>query len=360
MRTSNVTCRLASTVAVFTLISVAGAATVTADGRPSGVLVTNPIPYFDDAPYVGHPCSEDTSILHYKVFYPSPVPGVTHPIVFVFQGAGFHSVSDCDPDTGQDLWLSMDNEAMTWAANGFVAVNVEYHGLDASPPLYGDSTCPTPDCERSEWGSTADGYVERNLKQAVEKFFVRKPLERYGADENKGLIAFGGSAGAHAAYMLAITSVGSGRQFDAAIGWSGMGDIALAGWNALRPYENYMDAQPNSPLPGSDAFDFGSPKVRLTSSGPAMYIANGQSELTVLPASAQGFYDQCVALGVSRCWLRLLDTEEHATGYESYAFHGASDSIEVTVPLASTGVTVFQESICFARRVLGMPDANCP
>jgi hypothetical protein len=323
----------------------------------SSVSVTNPIAYMDDAPYVGHPCSGDSSVLHYKVFYPSEA--ATYPIVFTFQGAGFHSVSDCDSDTGRDQWLSMDNEAATWAANGFVAVNVEYHGLDASPGLYGDSACPTQDCRRSAWGSAADGYVQRNLKRAVSVFFQRDPLSRYGADESKGLIAFGGSAGAHGAYMLAITNIGSDHPFDAAIGWSGMGDIAQAGVTALTQYEDYMDGQSSSPLPGSDQFDFGSPKVRLQSGGPALYIANGQFEF-VDPASAQGFYDECAEPRVPRCWFRLLDSDQHATGYENYSFHGPTDLNEVTVPQARPGVTVFQDSVCFAHRVLGVPDRNCP
>jgi hypothetical protein len=357
MESLNASPRSAALVAALAT-ALLGTTAVTAVAKPGSVIVTPAIPYMDDAPYVGHPCLEDTSILRYKVFYPDRAPGVTYPVVFVFQGAGFNSVSDCNPDTGQDKWLSMDNEATTWAANGFVAVNVEYHGVDATPPLYGDSTCPTPDCSRSQWGSAADGYVERNLKQAVDVFFRRNPLALYGADETKGLIAFGGSAGAHGAYMLALTSVRSVHSFDAAIGWSGMGDIAHAGPNAVGPYRNYMNA--TFPAIGSDQFDFGSPKVRVTSSGPAMYIANGQFESVVDPASAQGFYDQCVALGISRCWLRLLDSDQHATGYENYAFKGPIDQSEITMPLAPMGVTVFRESICFAHRVLGTPDRECP
>jgi hypothetical protein len=351
---------LACTVSTFgavLLVVATGAGTVVI-AKPDGVIATNAMPYMDDSPYVGHPCAEDSSTLHYKVFYPSPARGVTYPIVFLFQGAGFHSVSDCDPDTGQDKWLSMDNEATTWAASGFVAVNVEYHGLDSTPPLLGDSTCPTPDCARGQWKSAADGYVERNLKQAVNVFLDRNPVDRYGADEKKGLIAFGGSAGAHAAYMLAITNVGSAHPFNAAIGWSGMGNIADAGSDATNPYEMYMDALPDSPLPKSDQFDFGSPFVRITSQAPAMYIANGQFEF-VLPASAQEFYSQCVTLGVSKCWLRLVDSVDHATGYENYRFRGAVDLNEFTVPTAVRGVTVFQDSICFARHVLGITDSNC-
>jgi hypothetical protein len=344
-------------VSALTAAFLAATAAATAVAKPDGVISTNAIPYMDDAPYVGHPCSEDTSILHYKVFYPSPVKDVTYPVVFLFQGAGFHSVSDCDPDTGQDKWLSMDNEAARWAASGFVAVNVEYHGLDATPPLYGDSTCPTPDCSQLEWASAADGYVERNLKQAVEVFFERNPLDRYGADESKGLVAFGGSAGAHGAYMLGIANVGSDHPFDAVIGWSGMGAIAEAGPDALGPYETYMNAL--APAPGTDEFNFGSPNVRITSDAPAMYIANGQFEF-VYPASAQKFYDHCTALGVSRCWLRLVDSDQHATGYENYTFQGPADPVEITVPQARTGVTVFRDSICFAHRVLGTPDPACP
>jgi hypothetical protein len=346
-------------VTIGTLIAAGHISTsvTTALSIPGGVTATNPIVYMDDAPHVGHPCSGDSSILHYKVFYPTQL--ATYPVVFLFQGAGSHSVSDCDPDTHRDKWLSMDTEAATRAANGFVAVNVEYHGLDATPPLFGDSTCPTLDCRRSTWGSAADGYVQRNLKRAVDVFFdpQRDPLTRYGADERRGLIAFGGSAGGHGAYMLTITSISSLHPFDAAIGWSGMGDIAQAGSDATTPYENYMAA--SLPQPGSDQFDFGSPRVRLTSNGPALYIANAQFEF-VDPASALSFYEQCAEPRVPRCWLRVVDSDQHATGYEDYAFRGPTDSNELTVPQARHDVTVFQDSICFVHRVLGMRDTNCP
>ena len=67
------TARIGS-IGMFVLSTVAVTSVVTLSGKQGSVLTTPGIPYMDDAPYVGHPCREPSSILHYKVFYPAGVP----------------------------------------------------------------------------------------------------------------------------------------------------------------------------------------------------------------------------------------------------------------------------------------------
>jgi hypothetical protein len=339
---------VASVLAVFGLVSTSSAATGRSSTAPT--LATAPIQYMTDT-VNGTPCGvPPTPVLHYRVFYPKVRPGVTYPIVFGANGAGFEGNSDCYK--GVNRWSNYDPILQTWAKAGFVAVNMEYHGYNDG--LFGDSTCPTGNCA-PPWGTVADGIVERNLKVAVQFFFDHQP-ELYGADESKGVLVFGGSAGGHGIYQLGLTGPVGTHHFAAAIAWSGMPNVTVAGSRVTTPYDKYMEIAG----PGGSRFDFGNAYLRLNSASPALYLANGNDEM-VNAESVQTTFDQCGVVHVSLCYLRIVDGgKAHAAQYKDYAFRGPSDPIEVTDPPATVGMTVFQDTICFAKRVLAIPDPTCP
>jgi hypothetical protein len=135
-----------------------------------------------------------------------------------------------------------------------------------------------------------------------------------------------------------------------------MGDPALGGAYAIQNFGAYMETTD----PVSDRFLFSSPAARITSAAPAIYIANSQGEF-MDPRSASSFYDRCTAVGVSLCYLRLVDAgKRHSVGYDDYRFRGPADPLEVTYPPAAQGMTVLSDSICFAKRVLLIPAPACP
>ncbi len=357
MRSGRLLCAVV-VVAVATTLAVlvpggmapSAASTRTSSASRAPISSTRPIRYMSDT-VNGTPCGvPPTPLLHYRVFYPKFVAGVTYPIVFGANGAGFEGNSDCYK--GANRWSAYDPIMQTWAQAGFVAVNIEYHGYNDG--LFGDSTCPTGDCA-PPWGSVADGFVERNIKVAIQYFFDHDPA-RYGADESKGVISFGGSAGGHGMYMLALTGPVGGHTFAAGVAWSGMPNITVAGTKSVNPYDSYMETSGTT----GNTFDFGNAYLRMTSASPALYFANGIAE-RVNKASAQTAYDQCVALAISMCSLRIVDDgNAHAAQYKDYAFKGPSDPNEVSDPPAVVGMTVFDDTICFAKKVLAISDPGCP
>jgi hypothetical protein len=235
-----------------------------------------------------------------------------------------------------DQYHAFDFEMSQWAKAGFVAVNIEYHGYRDG--LYGDLTYPG----RGKWGNTADGIVQRDVKPAVEYFFGHDPGQ-YGADERRGVIAFGGSSGAHNAYMLSITGV-PGHRIWAAAGWSGLPDASLGGSVAQAAFDTYMQTKP-----GTDIEKFGDPAHRITATSPPQYIAGGTGEF-IAAANAERYFQICKRLKVALCYERILNTSAHAAGYERYAFMGKPP--EITNPKAVRGQTVFRDTIDFADAVL--------
>jgi acetyl esterase/lipase len=191
-------------------------------------------------------------------------------------------------------------------------------------------------------GNTADGTVQLDIKPAIEFFFAHDP-GRYGADEKLGVIAFGGSSGAHNAYLLSITGV-PGHRIWAAVGWSGLPDVALAGTYPESVFDKYMRT-----TPGTDVEAFGDPEHRINASSPPQYVANGTREF-ISPANAEQYVTTCRNLGVAACWERILSTGAHASGYARYTFTGSAP--EVTAPPAAPGTTVLADSIGFANKIL--------
>lgn len=299
----------------------------------NGVVQSPEIRYGNDG-YFAQGCNGPSSALHYIVYYPSSRG--PHPIVFGMSGSGFEGNSNCDPKLGRAQYQSFDLEMRRWAEAGFVAVNIEYHGYKNG--LYGNATYPGA----GKWGSAADGIVQLDIKPAVEYFFGHDPAQ-YGADERQGVIAFGGSSGAHNAYMLSITGV-PGHRIWAAAGWSGLPDASLGGSVAEAAFDRYMQAQP-----GSDIERFGDPAHRLMRTSPPQYIANGTGEF-IAAANAERYFQICTELKVPFCYERILDTSGHAAEYENYVFTGASP--EITDPKATQGQTVFEDTLAFADRVL--------
>jgi hypothetical protein len=301
------------------------------------IAETKDIIYMTDT-VMGRPCADSPGTpfdLHYNVWYPDD--GKAHPIVFTFQGRGFRSTSTC-VEGNVESFENMDPEAETWASSGFVAVNVEYHGYDDG--LFGDLTYPGP----GQWDSIADGSVELNLKVAVNFFLSHNPAQ-YGAAESKGLIAFGGSAGGHAAHMLAITGPGGGHTIAAAIGWSGLPDAHDGGPSGENPFLTYMRA-----TDPSDRMNFGDPYHRLAATSPPQYVANSTGEF-IEEQNAINYWQLCRQVGVAACWLRIPPNNAHATAYENYCF--TAQQGEVTKPQATLHITVFDDSIKFADKVLG-------
>jgi putative Ig domain-containing protein len=273
--------------------------------------------------------------LHYVVISPT-TPG-PHPIVFGMHGSGFKGTAGCNGKL--PLYRDFDKDLIPWVQAGYVAVNIEYHGYDNG--LYGDLTYPGP----GQWGTIADGTVELNVKPAVEYFLSHDPGQ-YGADPLSGMVAFGGSSGAHDAYMLGITGV-PGYQFSAVVGWSGLPDSADAGTRVLTDFDTYMRT-----TDGSDVAWFADPLHRLSSSSPPQYIANGLNEF-IDPQNALVYQQACVnLLGAGNCWLRIPNTSGHATAYADYPFTGIAP--EYTQPAATVGQTVEEDSIAFASRYVDL------
>lgn len=306
----------------------------TTDSRTvDGVVASPPITYGGDG-YFAQQCTGPTSKLHYIVFHPS-TPG-PHPIVFGMSGSGFAGNANCDSKIGKDLYQSFDSEMARWAKAGFVAVNIEYHGYQNG--LYGNLTYPGP----GKWGDKADGTVQLDIKPAVEYFFAHNPGQ-YGADERKGVIAFGGSSGAHNAYMLSVTGV-PGHRISAAAGWSGLPDAALGGRAARAAFDAYMQTRP-----GTDLENFGDPEHRISPKTPPQYIANSTTEF-IAAANAEQYFRKCEQLKIPSCYERIVNTSGHAGEYEDYVFTGSPP--EITMPQAIKGQTVFDDTIAFADAVL--------
>jgi hypothetical protein len=221
---------------------------------------------------LGHPCAHPsgTTDLHYQVFSPSAGQGGPYPIVFGFQGSGYKSTSECDQ--GVDRWTHLNEEMRMWAANGFVAVNVEYHGSDATPPLFGNLSCTDAphDCPKARWASFADGSPEWDLLPAIRWFLdcTGNPQQCgtvYGGDVTSPITVFGGSAGGHAALMLGVIGAMRGLSVGSAVAFSGMANPFLsehAGYtpDARQVYAGYMQAGTSY---GSNRFKFGSPYERI-------------------------------------------------------------------------------------------------
>jgi hypothetical protein len=282
--------------------------------------------------YEASRCSGRTSDLHYVVFYPDD--GLPHPIVFGMVGTGFTGSTMCPPGGTREAYRYIDPIMQAWAAAGFVAVNIEYHG--ARDGLFGNVTYPGP----GRWAALTDGSVQLDIKPAMQHFLTYD-ANRFHADEKLGLVVFGASSGAHNAYMVGATGL-LGHHISAVIGWSGMPDAQLAGGLARRIFDSYMRTEP-----GSDVEEFADPLHRLQAGAPPEYIANGLGEF-IDPQTARTYYQRCQSLGIAACWLRIPNTGRHAEGYAGYVFtdHGP----ESTQPTAQAGQTLVQDSIDFALR----------
>lgn len=301
-----------------------------------GVQESPEITYEQDG-FSAPTCSGPSSALNYVVFYPS-APG-PHPVVFGMSGSGFSGNAGCDSSTGEARYRQMDLEMQKWAAAGFVAVNIEYHGYDNG--LNGDVTYPGP----GNWSDVADGTVQLDIKPAIEYFFANDPAQ-YGADESQGVVAFGESSGAHNAYMLGDTGV-PGHSIWAVVGWSGMPDASLSGSTAEGVFDAYMRTQP-----GTDVENFADPEHRISAASPPQYIANGSNEF-IAAANAEQYFQTCTQDGIPLCYERIPNTSAHASGYEDYVFTGSSP--EITNPLATPGQTVFDDTLAFVNTVLHAP-----
>ena len=304
-----------------------------AGGPDDPVQQSGPITYGHD----GHPaatCEGETDALDYVVQWPA-VPG-QHPVVFGMTGTGFAGAAACDPKTHQDGYRGFDGAMRSWAAAGYVAVNIDYHGY--RDKLFGNLTYPG----KGKWGDVADGTVQLDIKPAIEYFLHHDP-QQYGADLSQGAIAFGASSGAHNAYMLAITGV-PGVRIAAAAGWSGFPDMSLAGSYAHWIFNHYMRS-----TPGSDVENFADPEHRLRAGSPPEYVANGTLEF-IRPANAEQYAATCTRLHIAFCYERIVNTRNHADFYARYIFTGHAP--EVTSPRAVTGQTVTEDSIAFANTVL--------
>jgi hypothetical protein len=298
---------------------------------PTTVRHSDEIVYANDG-HVAQRCSGRTADLHYVVFYPDD--GLSHPVVFGMVGTGFTGSTICPPGGTREGYRGIDSIMQDWAAAGFVAVNVEYHG--ARDGLFGDMTYPGP----VSWGGRADGSVELDIKPAMQHF-LSQDASRFHADEKLGLVVFGASSGAHNAYMVGATGL-PGHHISAVIGWSGMPDAELGGNYARHIFDSYLRT-----TPGSDVESFADPEHRVQAGAPPEYIANGLGEF-IDAQTARAYYQRCQSLGIAACWLRLPNTKRHAEGYASYVFTGQGP--ESTVPAAQAGKTLEQDSIAFALR----------
>jgi hypothetical protein len=303
----------------------------TTGGPPTGINTSPEILYMTDTYMAKDPRGRMSGDLHYIVF--SPTTRGPHPIVFGMQGSGFKGTADCMGGK-HTQYRNIDRHLFPWVQAGFVAVNIEYHGY--ANGLYGDLTYPG----KGKWGDIADGTVELNVKPAVLHFLSHDPGQ-YGADPSLGMVAFGGSSGAHNAHMLGITGV-PGCHFACVVAWSGQPDNTD---NEENPHFNSLYMRTTN---GSDKEWFADPMHRLTASSPPQYTANGLDEF-IHSKNAIVYQEYCVkVLGPDNCWLRIPNTNLHAAAYANYKFIGVAP--EVTSPPAVVGTTVEQDSILFASR----------
>ena len=308
-----------------------GVGSVKAAEPPAGVKASPEILYMTDKYMAQNGSGIMSGDLRYIVFSPT-TPG-PHPIVFGMQGTGFKG-------TGGDFYRRIDHCLFPWVKAGYVAVNIEYHGY--ANGLYGDLTYPG----EGKWGNLADGTVELNIKPAVLHFLSHDPGQ-YGADPSLGMVAFGGSSGAHNAYMLGITGV-PGYHFACVVGWSGLPDIADTEIDTKNEKNDVCTYSYMRTTLGSDKEWFADPMHRLTAASPPQYTANGLNEF-IKVKNALVYQEFCVkTLGASNCWLRIPNAKLHAAAYSDYKFTGVAP--EVSEPPAIVGMTVEEDSILFASR----------
>jgi hypothetical protein len=286
-------------------------------------------------------------------------------------GSGFSGDAECT-SIHVDHWHVDDGLMNRWAAAGYVTVAIEYHGYEgmcghklcANDPtgLHGDQTYPG--VGQWEGSDVADATVQLDIKAAAAQFLAT--ASQYGGDPSKGLFTFGGSSGAHDAYMLALTGL-PGYRFGAAIGWSGGPDQDLNHGSNQSFSEDYMQT-----TTGSDVMNFADPFHRISASSPPQYIADSIGEF-ISWQSADGYYQECVSLALT-CWERMPNTSKHAEAYASYKFTGNNPAIstisnatayyaqcvaqqltcaEFSNPPATVGSTVTQDSIQFANTIAG-------
>jgi len=324
-------------VLVVVLIEAGGASSA---GNSTRFLESPEITYMADTVSANR-CAGPSPDLHYKVFYPNDQTKL-YPIVFGMKGSGYDGTADCDLGVQLEKYRSLDSQMKEWADAGWVAVNVEYHGK--ANGRFGRDSYPGPN-----WGSMADGTVELNVKRAVQYFFDHNPGQ-WGADETKGIVAFGGSSGGHNAYMLALTAPVAGHQFAAAIGFSGAPDAADSG-TAEGPYIQYMcDGQPV--CPNQDVYNFGDPYHRIGASSPAQYVANSVGEF-VAYQNAENYWQRCRDLNVIACWIRIVKGDSHGMGYAHQVFDPICDpECDLHVQPAARGVDVLADAIAFAQRAI--------
>ena len=318
---------------IFLTIAIAeSVGSVKAAEPPAGVNASPEILYMTDK-YLATNCSGRLSgDLHYIVFSPT-TPG-PHPIVFGMQGSGFKGVAGGRVGQKHTQYRNEDVHLFPWVKAGYVAVNIEYHGYMNG--LYGDLTYPG----KGKWGDIADGTVELNVKPAVLHFLSHNPGQ-YGAVPALGMVAFGGSSGAHNAYMLGITGI-PGYHFACVVGWSGQPD------NTDNEENTHFNALYMRTTNGSDKEWFADPMHRLKPSSPPQYTANALKEF-IHVKNAIVYQAYCVKmLDPNNCWLRVPNTAKHADGFSNYKFTGVAP--EVSSPPAVVGMTVEQDSILFAAR----------
>jgi hypothetical protein len=323
----------ATLLLVVACCSFAGTAPAATPPASTQVLNSEEIVYGNDG-HVAMRCTGPTADLHYLVFYPNDRK--PHPVVFGMTGTGFGGSANCRPRAKLETYRDIDGVMQRWAAAGFVAVNIEYHG--AGNGVFGDLGYPGV----GNWAGVADGTVQMDVKPAMQNFLAHD-ASRFHADERLGLVVFGTSSGAHNAYMVGATGL-PGHHISAVIGWSGLPSAQFAGSYAEHVFDSYMRT-----TAGSDVESFGDPLHRLRAEAPAQYIANGLTEF-IDSRTARVYHERCRSLSILACWLRLPNTAQHADGYANYKFTGQSP--ELTSPGAQIGDSVQMDSISFAERYL--------
>jgi acetyl esterase/lipase len=134
-----------------------------------------------------------------------PVGAGRFPAVLVLHGGGWHA--------GTKDALSGEAEAL--ASAGFVAFSADYR-------MACEPADPPPKVDPSLCGYTGmDPVVD--VRNAIR--FIRSHAAEYGVIPG-AVGVLGSSAGAHLAYMLAVTGPVEGRA-DAVVGWSGPTDFRL-------------------------------------------------------------------------------------------------------------------------------------
>lgn len=303
--------------------------TTTGAGISSAVHIWPEVTYEHDG-YSQQTCS-GTDALSYTVI--SPDTTGLHPIVFGMGGTGFQGSAGCSQGSSYPEYLGFNGIMANWAKKGFVAVNIEYHGF--ANGLYGNVSYPGA----GKWKNIADGTVQIDIKPAIRYFLSNDPA-KYGADPTLGVVIFGASSGAHNAYMVGATQI-AGVPISAVVGWSGLPDVSEAGNYPNSVFDRYMRASP-----GSDVEKFGDPMHRINSAMAPQYIANGLSEF-ISPLNAIDYAGALTQNGIVN-WLRIPDTDRHASGYAFYKF--TDQSPEESIPSAPVNKTVMQDSINFALK----------